>query len=155
MLSEINHESLGLGTTQQNRAKVDTPATKYQSTADQWKNANTTGGVISLKDYKGRSLTMDEKAFNKLTVENKAYRVQYLEALKETLQKPSEIWLTAHKTTADFRNVVFMRFYKDVTITVVGTIDRGKYKLTTWFPLHEEKESVVNDFRSGLLILKN
>lgn len=154
MLRDINHKTLGLGTTQQNRAKADTPVTKYQSPAEQWKQANTAGGVISLKDYKGRSLSIDEKSFNKHTLENKAYRVQYLEALRETLQKPSEVWLTAHKTTDDFRNVAFIRYYKDVTITVLGTIERGRYKLTTWFPLQEGKESVVNDFRSGLLILK-
>lgn len=76
--------------------------------------------------------------------------------MKGTLVKPSEAWVNAHEKKNDFRNVVFIRFYKDETMVVMGKIDNnGSYRLATWFPLHEEKREIVKKYRSGMLILKN
>ncbi len=155
-LKDVNAETLNLPTPQQQRAKADAELQRYQGTAAQWAGANKKDGEIAVADFKGRSLKMAEKDFNDHTKGNKAERVQYLEAAKETLAKPSEVWVNAHDTRNDFRNVVFIRYFKDETMVVLGKIDnKGSYKMATWFPLYEEKGEIVKKYRSGMLILKN
>ena len=154
-LKDVNDETLGLPTPQQQRAKAGEEIKLYHGTAAQWAGTNKIDGELALGDFKGRSIKIDDKIFNAHTKDKKENRVQYLEAVKETLAKPSEVWVNAHEIKSDFRNVVFIRYYKDETLVVLGKIDNtGKYRLATWFPLHEEKSELVKKYRSGMLILK-
>lgn len=154
LIKDVNDETLSLPTPQQNRAKADTVLQRYMGTSEQWAAANKKDGVITLIDYKGRALKIDTEDFDH-HIQKKENRVQYLEALKETTLKPSEVWVNAHETKNDFRNVVFIRFYKDETLVVLGKIDnKGSYRLATWFRLHEEKRELVKKYRSGILVKK-
>lgn len=125
---------------------------KYNGEAEAWFNAQEQQlGDLILKDYNKRHLVMTSESFKTHTTGNKASRVPYLDAMKETLQNPAEVWLNGKMLD----NVIMISYYTDEVLVVVCRIENGTVnKVKTWFPLNMSKE-VINKYRSGLLIKKS
>lgn len=105
-----------------------------------------------LRDYHNRPLGIAEDNFNKHTSGKKETRVSYLDAMVETLKKPDEVWYNGALDEQMFNNVVYLKYYKDETMIVLGNIENGKsIEVATWFSMAEVKK-VINKFRRGLLI---
>jgi len=125
---------------------------KYNGEAEAWFNAQEQQlGDLILKDYNKRHLVMSAESFKTHTTGSKASRVPYLDAMKETLQNPAEVWLNGKMLD----NVILISYYTDEVLVVVCRIENGTVnKVKTWFPLNMSK-GVINKYRSGLLIKKS
>lgn len=110
------------------------------------------GGEATLRDYNNRPLLLDEDNFDLHTTGKKEDRVQYLEAMKDTLKSPDEVWLNGYKGgTLD--NLVYVKYYKDMTMIVVAAVNNTNVtEVNSWFSL-AEKQVVIDRIRRGLLIM--
>jgi hypothetical protein len=124
---------------------------KYEGEAQAWWNAQDKQvGDLILKDYNNRHLVMTAESFKAHTTGSKAAQAAYLDALKQTLTEPAEVWINGKKLD----NVVLIKYYTDEILVVVCQIENGTVnKVKTWFPLNLTK-SEINQYRSGLLIQK-
>jgi SPP1 gp7 family putative phage head morphogenesis protein len=104
-----------------------------------------------VRDYNNRPIVVTAKGFKTHSTGKRAYRVEYLNGMLETLKKPDEVWINNYQGDA-FEDMINIKYYKDVTQIVVTKILNGKVTtLSTWFPL-AEKKNVINNYRRGLLI---
>jgi len=116
-------------------------------------------GKSILPDYHNRPIVVVRKDFYDHVTDNvksRQYRLEYLEALKETLLDPDEVWNNQKKGLVkenEFLNFNYIKYYKDFTIVVNLETVKGELVLKTWYPM-TEKASVINDKRRGLLVLK-
>ncbi len=108
-----------------------------------------------IKDYSGRNLQVKYDDFTKHTTgiyaKEKNNRVVLLNAMRETLKKPDEIWL--NRTHIDMDTMFYLKYYKNKTIVTVVRLDGLIPSVKTWFTL-VEKDHIINKYRSGLLLLK-
>jgi len=124
---------------------------KYEGEALEWWNAQTKlAGDLVLKDYNNRSLVMSSETFKAQTTAAKAKQTAYLDAMKQTLLNPSEVWLNGQMLD----NVVLIKYYTDEVLIVVCRIVNGTVNtVKTWLPLNASKEA-INKYRIGMLLQK-
>jgi hypothetical protein len=97
---------------------------------------------------------MTAENFKTHTTGKKVARVAYLDAMKETLDKPDEVWINGLET-GNFDNFTLIKFYTDEILVVNCRVEGGKVnQVKTWFPLCLKKD-VINKYRAGLLINKS
>lgn len=97
-------------------------------------------GLVNFNDYLGRAITLNRVNFNKSA--RKAGGSNYLNALKDIIASPDEVWFS------DFSTLVFVKFYKGKAIAVRGGItNKNAYQVLEWFGISERLNP-----RSGLLI---
>lgn len=150
-LEKLTYKNYGLKSISSSLKQAFNPVAKFTGTADAWKNgADKITGDIILKDYNQRNLVLTQNNYKIHTTGKRADRVEYLNAMKETLLQPDEIWLNGSALN-EFRMV---KFYKDDALVVIAKVEGGKVNtVQTWFPM-AKKSAVIDKFRSGLLIKK-
>lgn len=133
------------------RATVDMPA--FTGKPDEWLKAN-----AALTDYNGRKISINQKSFRHHTTGSRENRSELLEALKDVLANPDEVWINDYDTNL-FNNFVTIKYYNGKAIAVVSKITRGKvYEVETWFQIEQastEKRWLKNPkykYRRGLLV---
>ena len=93
-----------------------------------------------VRDYSKRPITVD-----KTTVNEK--NTTLLAGMQDSLKTPDEVWLNGK----ELEQIIYVKYYKDRTIITVGTISKGKLRLSNWKTLKEVKAE-INNYRRGLLV---
>lgn len=134
-------------------AKADSPV--YQGLAQEWlANRDTLNNVPTIYDYNGRALAINAGVFEIHTSGKKAKRSLLLDAITEIIDTPDEVWLRGKSSTSKMDEMVYLKYYLDQTIVVIGRQNKSNIvELLTWFPL-SEKQEVIDRYRRGLLIKK-
>jgi hypothetical protein len=150
-LDKMTARKWGLNSISTEIKKALNPVAKYTGTASEWKDqAEKLAGDIILKDYNKRSLVLTQNNFKTHTTGSRSGRVEYLNAMRETLIKPDEIWI-AGKGLTDYH---LIKYYTDEVMVVWCKVEGGKVNTVhSWFPLWKKKET-IDKYRSGLLIKK-
>lgn len=137
-----------------NAKKVATTnAPVYDGTADDFYNSLKGELIKELRDYNKRILTIDKKAFDRHTVKKSDNRTILLNAAKETLLQPDEVWYRKEK----LNEVIYIKYYttadgNNKTMVVIGRMKNLQLELGTWFELKEQKR-VIEQYRQGLLVM--
>ena len=132
----------------------------YEGTAQEWWNNNKTvidgNEYLQIKDYNGRTWTMTKQGFDVHTsniYKKREYRTQYLDAIKDIMQNPDEVWIS--RTINDIANnkktlnyYTMIKYFKGEAMGVYCQITPEKLVFNTWFPIKDK------GVRSGLLIKK-
>ncbi len=153
LLKDINYKTFELGSYKQNREKAKTDIPVYKGTSsDFFSKLEIENDKVFFRDYNNRLILFDEEKYLKgHTPKKYKVRTQYLEAAKEALQNPNEVWLSVDKNK--FNTFHFVKYYSDETIIVVAELKDNKvYRVKTWFSVKEVKRTA--HYRSGLLIKK-
>lgn len=139
------------------RSNVDMPL--FDGAATDWYKSNLVGDKCLLSDYNGRKILMPKESFERHTKKKYADRVKMLDAAKDTLVNPDEVWVNNYNKSTDFNNFVFIHYYKENAIAVIGKITKGKvYEVETWFKIEPKStqkkwlEIPKYRYRRGLLV---
>jgi SPP1 gp7 family putative phage head morphogenesis protein len=152
-LDKLGASDFGLPSYSNAKKAATATAPEYTDDAQSFFEAQkAVDGEATLRDYNNRPLLLDEDNFDFHTTGKKADRVQYLEAMNDTLKSPDEVWLNGYKGgTLD--NLVYVKYYKDMTMIVVANVNNSNVtEVSTWFPLTEDK-TVISRIRRGLLVM--
>ena len=151
-LNRLGATDYGLPTVAKRQQAAADVAPRYDGTAEAWFAKRQQNGAVKLIDWQGRSVTLTEKNYRGHTTGSHAGRVEYLQAMAETLTAPDEVWLNTERGKAAYENYTMIRYYQDEVIVVCCKIEQGKVNaLKTWFPL-EMKTRVIQSVRRGLLV---
>lgn len=113
------------------------------------------GGVSVLRDYNNRPLELEAKNFETHTTGKKASRVKQLEAMRQTMKEPDEVWINGQQESRDLNDLVYIKYYQDKAMIVIGDIRKSQASsVSTWFTLTEKKR-VIEKYRRGILIKSN
>lgn len=148
-LNNLGAPDYNLPSYSQAKKVAETVAPAFEDTAATFiQDQEQRNGKAIIQDYNNRPLALDSKNFTTHTTGKKAERVQYLSAMKETLQSPDEVWLNGDKLD----DLVYIKYYNDLTLVTIANVDKNNVtEVSTWFTLTESKE-VINRYRRGLLI---
>jgi SPP1 gp7 family putative phage head morphogenesis protein len=148
-INELKAQSYGLDSYAKRKAKATEDASKYKGTAQEfWDNLEDLDNTKVLRDYKNRAVEFTKQTLKSHTTKSKESRVQYMEAMKETMKNPDEVWLKGDS----LEDLVYIKYHKDETIIVDAKVKNGEVeRIATWFPLKEAK-AVIARWRKGLLI---
>lgn len=139
-------------------AKKEVP--KYKGSPEEWFDANKVieAGMelLKVKDYVGRVWQMTKKAFTAHStdiVKKRAFRTEFLNAIREVADAPDEVWLGRDRKDRNthvraVNNYIMIKYYKDEAIAVIGKVERAKLMLKSWYVLRDK------NVRRGLLIKK-
>lgn len=140
--------------------EAETEANKYEGDASKWWDVNKSdvNGIeaLEVKDYNGRSLFMEKKAFDAHTtddIKSRQFRTEYLDCLRDIAFSPDEVWIGRDKKDRNnnkqvLDNIIMIKYYKDIALAVVARVEKNSLVLKTWF---EVKDKAV---RKGILIKK-
>lgn len=106
----------------------------------------------ALRDYNNRPLSINEKNFTRHSIDDRkrrAHRTSYLQAMREALKQPDEVWLNGKQLD----NLVYVKYYKGETMIAIGNIKNGHTELKSWFVLADKKATIA-EYRRGLLVYK-
>jgi len=129
----------------------------FYGTAEQWRAANFEGKSAKFIDYQNRKIWLDDKVFDFHTSAKYEDRIQYLEAVKDIINNPDEVWINNHSGSY-FDNLVMIKFYNGTAIAVVSRVEGGMVRIKTWFKIALESTEKVKAnnprwaYRRGLLI---
>lgn len=99
-------------------------------------------------------MILSRRSFDTHTTGSHKDRVQYLDAMREALRDPDEIWINNENPGQPYNNYVMLKYYRDEIVVACCRIVDGKVnELRTWFPLRMKKE-VITKRRRGLLVYK-
>lgn len=102
----------------------------------------------ALTDYHNRSILLDHANFDRADQGEGAYRLEQLEALRDTLKNPDEVWIGGEL----FDQFVTLKYYTNETFAVISVIRNGKiYQVKTWLTILE-RNNLIDLYRRGLLI---
>ncbi|MCH7400115.1 DUF935 family protein [Belliella sp. DSM 107340] len=134
-------------------AKSNKPV--YEGTAQEYfDKLDTLNGKQTVYDYNKRALNVDPVNFQKHTTGSKESRVKLISAMEETLAKPDELWLHGKRNTSKLDDLVYLKYYQDKTMVVVGRQSANNIiELMTWFEL-TEKTKVIESYRRGISLKK-
>lgn len=151
-LNRLGATDYGLPTVAKRQEAAAGVAPRYDGTAEAWFAGRQQDGTVKLTDWQGRGVTLAEKNYRGHTTGSHAGRVEYLQAMTETLTAPDEVWLNTERGKSIYDNYTLIRYYRDSVIVVCCKIAGGKVnEVRTWFPL-TAKKSVQASHRRGLLI---
>lgn len=153
LLKHVNYKTHGLKSMEQNRKLSSETINRFKGNLNEFSSTLThEQGQSFLIDYNGRKLALDLTKWQKAHKSKEAARTPYLNALKETVKSPNEVWINAADSKT-FNQYVFVKYYTNETIIAIAEIKGNKYTVKTWFPVKENKQIALK-FRSGLLIKK-
>ena len=165
-LRGLYYNDYGLESFGKRLAQAEQILKEYEGDPTEWFEIHKT-----LKDYLGRQVVMPEKVFKRHIKGHYANEIerrpQLLGCIEEVLSSPDEVWLNDYAKEDDFRNLCFIKFYKEKVINVVCEItDDLEYNITTWFEIKQKPKQKQHNFterkkdtrwryRRGLLIKKS
>ena len=122
-------------------------APEYKETAEDFYKKLEGDVVKELRDYSKRILTVEKKNFIRHSTGAKENRVTMLNAAVETLNDPDEVWAQGK----EFKELIYLKYYTDKTLIVVGKLNGLKLEFRSWFNMFEKKK-VIEGYRKGLLV---
>lgn len=120
-------------------------------------------GVISLPDYRGRTIVLEKKQFDSHTTgKGSDDRIVYWDAMLETLLHPDEVWLNDDIKKNVYDTYSLLRYYQDGVIVANYRIEDDKLVLKTWYLMRTTQDpnkridlkKIWDKRRRGLLIKK-
>jgi SPP1 gp7 family putative phage head morphogenesis protein len=165
LLKDVNYHTYGLKSYEQMRASATGKLPVYEGPAKDFIDGlKKEDGKSFFTDYLDRSIEFNEEVFLKgHSAAKYASRTGYLKAVSEALKTPDEVWINSGETRKTFDQFVFLKYYQDQVLAVIGAIDEGTvYRVKTWFPVSETAKSGIRakrlahkyKYRWGLLIKK-
>lgn len=150
-ITKLDYTDYGLSGISTEMKTAANPANKYVGEAEAWFNSQSkNSGDLILKDYNNRHVALTEENFKYHTTGNKSDRVLLLDAMKEVLVKPNEVWLNG----VGLNDLYLLKFYNDKTVVVWCKVENGNISTVhSWFELALKKK-VIRKYRGGLLIKK-
>lgn len=101
-------------------------------------------GNAVVRDYNSRPLALQPT--------DKVKEVTQLKAMNDTISQPDEVWINGTQGGKELDNLIYIRYYQDKTMVVVGDIQNGNASaVKSWFTLTERKQ-VIDQYRRGILI---
>lgn len=165
-LRGLYYNDYGLESFGKRLAQAEQILKEYEGDPAEWFEIHKT-----LKDYLGRQVVMPEKVFKRHIKGHYANEIerrpQLLGCIEEVLSSPDEVWLNDYTKEDDFRNLCFIKFYKEKVINVVCEItDNLEYNIATWFEIRQNPKKKQHNYterrldtrwryRRGLLIKKS
>lgn len=149
ILERLNHADYGLPTIEECLKVATEEMPIYEGTAEEWYKEHNV-----LTDYIGRKIVVPAKAFVKHTTKSKYLkqeRISMLNAVKDILKNPDEIWIKDRSRNS--YDVNFIKFYNGKVINVVCLVDNLSYEVLTWFEI-VSNEKTRHQYRRGLLVKK-
>lgn len=149
ILERLNHEDYGLPTIEECLKVATEEMPIYEGTAEEWYKEHNV-----LTDYIGRKIVVPAKAFVKHTTKSKYLkqeRISMLNAVKDILKNPDEIWIKDRSRNS--YDVNFIKYYNGKVINVVCLVDNLSYEVLTWFEI-VSNEKTRHQYRRGLLVKK-
>jgi len=144
-LNSMGAEKWGLPTVEKAMNAAPNAISRYEGTAEEWLATNAHDNVATLTDYNKRSIALTSEVVTK----HSTYAM-LLPSIGEVLANPSEVWINGVVGTTTANKVVFIKYYNDTAMVVIGEISEGNiYQVSTWLEM-EAKNS--NDYRRGILI---
>jgi len=151
LLKDLNYQTFKLGSFEQNRNKAIENMPVFIGKLDEFvKGLSLEDGKTFFTDYNNRKVAFDLHAYRKgHNRQIEEQRAVFARAASDAISNPDEVWINV--ADKNFRQYTYIKFYKDVTIAVIGEIDKGSIsRVVTWFPIWENKAN--KKFRSGLPI---
>jgi len=147
-LNSLGSTDFGLKSYSQAKKIAKEAIPEYKDTADKFFKDLLKDGKSILNDYNNRPIELNEGNFRAHTTGKKDVRVKYLEAMKQTLLNPDEVWLNGAK----LNDLVYIKYYNDETLIVIADVTKANVtEVSTWYPLTESKVTIERA-RKGLLI---
>ena len=151
-LNRLGVTDYGLPTVAKRQAAAAGDTPRYNGTAEEWFAGRQRDGSVTIRDWQNREVTLSTNTFKSHTTGSHAGRVEYLQAMTETLTGPDEIWLNTERGKQTYDNYTLIRYYRDEVVIVCCKIAGGKVnEIRSWFPL-ETKKWIQNNYRRGLLV---
>lgn len=137
--------------------------------AERFWEENAVDGRISLTDYDGRTVIIDEKQFfSHTTAKGRDNRIWLWDAMLDTLQNPDEVWLNneieknALEKEQALNTYCLLKFYRDEVMTVNYRIEGEELVLKSWYIMQTNinktieymKKRIWDKRRWGLLVKK-
>lgn len=171
-LDDLTAQKWKLDTVPKLMEKAAENVPKTEKTAQEIWDNHAKDNEIKLQLFNDRRVTISRKNFDAHTTGKKDDRSVYFEALKETLEKPDELWLNNERKIdritfrkwiignkkddklakqLNYNNFSAIKYYKDEAIVANYRITDGVLELKTWYRL-APKKSVWDKHRRGLYI---
>ena len=132
-------------------------------------NAYSRDGRISLTDYDGRIVVINESQFlSHTTGKGRDNRIWLWDAMIDTLMNPDEVWLNneieknAQEKAEELNTYCLMKFYRDEVVAVNYRIEGEELVLKTWYIMQTNLNKTIEYMRKriwdkrrfGLLVKK-
>lgn len=149
-------------------AQADMPP-RVERDAERFWEENAVDGRISLTDYDGRTVIIDEKQFFSHTMaKGHDNRIWLWDAMLDTLQNPDEVWLNneieknALEKEQELNTYCLLKFYRDEVMTANYRIEGEELVLKSWYIMQTNinktieymKKRIWDKRRWGLLVKK-
>lgn len=159
-LDKLTAEKWGCSTVPKLKAAAKTTMPVTENSAEAIWNAESSEGIIRLKNYDGRSLELSKKTFSHHTTKS-SNRIALWDGLKEALLDPDEVFLNNYHSRL-YDNYVLVKYYRDKVIIANCRVENNKLALKTWYEMQttqpSNKKIDLNKLwqmhRHGLLIKK-
>lgn len=157
-INKLDYTHWGLDSAKKLKENASDNIAKYTGSAtDWWNNQIKIENNVVLTDYNGRRLKLTPDVFTNNTSKKKQYRMQYLDAMQETLHNPDEIYGTGSESM-DTKTLI--KYFKDEIMVVICSVKQGQvgsngvFEVKTWFPMTMKKRP-IQKIRAGVLIKKH
>lgn len=109
------------------KMKEPTPAPKYepfdQSKDDYFEAMRNTEGILSIKDYNNRVISVNKEQFDKAIIDN-----SLLFELDTIAEKPDEVWYKAEEKGSTFNQFMYVKYYQDSEpLTFIAELKDGNF----------------------------
>lgn len=136
-------------------AETDMPRTE-RNEREVW-DAYSRDGRISLTDYDGRTVVIDERQFfSHTTAKGRDNRIRLWDAMLDTLQNPDEVWLNneigknAQEKAERLDTYCLMKFYRDEVVAVNCRIEGEELVLKTWYIMQTNLNKTIEYMRKRI-----
>lgn len=101
-----------------------------------------------IRDYNDRPIELAPATFEA----QKPKQIRQLQAMQQTMSQPDEVWINGSQGSQDLNNLVYIKYYQDKTMIVLGDIQKSQAStINSWFTLTEKKE-IIDKYRRGILV---
>lgn len=168
-LKKLTADRWKLPTVQKMKQEAGTDMPRTERNEQEVWDAYSRDGRISLTDYDGRTVVIDEKQFlSHTTGKGRDNRIWLWDAMLDTLQNPDEVWLNneieknAQEKAEELNTYCLMKFYRDEVVAVNYRIEGEELVLKTWYIMQTNLNKTIEYMRKriwdkrrfGLLIKK-
>ena len=168
-LKKLTADRWKLPTVQKMKQEAGTDMPRTERNEQEVWDAYSRDGRISLTDYDGRTVVIDEKQFlSHTTGKGRDNRIWLWDAMLDTLQNPDEVWLNneieknAQEKAEELNTYCLMKFYRDEVVAVNYRIEGEELVLKTWYVMQTNLNKTIEYMRKriwdkrrfGLLIKK-
>jgi|GEM_PF-72557 len=119
------------------------------SPADFYHGLEVQQGQSLLRDYHQRPVSLEAARYQQQV--DQADKARLLAAMRQTMSSPDEVWIHGAPGTQQLSQMVYIRYYQDHAMVVVGDLSKNQIALSQWFTLPEVK-STIQQYRRGILI---